>query len=121
MLIGPHDHAVLVSNRVLTAKYTARLAITPTTAAVTPVSAAVLVAAEPFHVGGAQEHEQEAGHERHPVTSTDATMPATQGSRAPGLRYAPRNATNCTTMISGPGVVSARASPRTISPGASQA
>ena len=44
-------------------------------------------------------------------------MAATHGSRSPGFRYAPRNATNCTTMISGPGVVSARPSPRTISPG----
>ena len=54
------------------------------------------------------------------TVSNEASTPATQGFRAPGSRKAPRNATNWTTMISGPGVDSARARPWTISPGASQ-
>ncbi len=37
------------------------------------------------------------------VTSSDAITAAASGSRPPGSRYAPRNATNCSTMISGPG------------------
>ena len=54
------------------------------------------------------------------VVSSAPSSPASSGSRSPGLRYAARNATNCTTMIRGPGVVSASARPRTISEADSQ-
>ena len=47
--------------------------------------------------------------------------PPTQGSSAPGSRNAARKPTNCTTRISGPGVVSARPSPSSISPAAEPA
>jgi hypothetical protein len=54
------------------------------------------------------------------VVRSAPTTAAVQGLIVPGSRYAPRNATNCTTMISGPGVVSASARPRVISPGVTQ-
>lgn len=64
---GPQRRGWVVANRVWTAKYRARLAITPTTAAVIPVRAAEgMVAAQPLHIGGAQEDEQKAGHKGHP-------------------------------------------------------
>ena len=54
------------------------------------------------------------------VTRIDASVPARNGLIAPGSRKAPMNPTNCTTWMSGPGVVSAIPSPSSISPGASQ-
>jgi hypothetical protein len=54
------------------------------------------------------------------VTSSVASTAATHGSSSPGARYALSSATTCTTMISGPGVVSADARPRTISRGPNQ-
>ncbi len=46
--------------------------------------------------------------------------PASNGGRAPGLLYAATNPTNCTTMIKGPGVVSARPKPVAMSSVVSQ-
>src|SRR6266545_4667022 len=57
------------------------------------------------------------GTKVHHVASSPPSVPASIGDSRPGSRYAPRNPTNCTTMISGPGVVSAMPSPSSISPG----
>ena len=54
------------------------------------------------------------------VVSTPPSAPASRGGRAPGARKAPMKPTNWTTMISGPGVVSAMPRPSSISPGRSQ-
>src|SRR5262249_17495147 len=53
----------------------------------------------------------------HQVASSPPRVPATIGGSEPGCRNAARKPTNCTTMISGPGVVSAMPSPSSISPG----
>ena len=50
------------------------------------------------------------------VVSTAPNVAAASGSSAPASRYAPRKPTNCVTMISGPGVVSAMPRPSSISP-----
>ena len=54
------------------------------------------------------------------VASRPPSMPAVSGDSAPGSRKAPMKPTNCSTMISGPGVVSAMPRPSSISPGWSQ-
>jgi hypothetical protein len=53
------------------------------------------------------------------VTTAAPIKPATAGSRPPGCWYAPTNPTNSVTMMSGPGVLSARPRPVTIWPGPS--
>src|SRR5215472_10003405 len=53
----------------------------------------------------------------HQVASSPPRVPATIGGSEPGCRNAARKPTNWTTMISGPGVVSAMPSPSSISPG----
>ena len=55
----------------------------------------------------------------HSVSAVAASPPALPDS-APGARKPVRKPTNCSTRISGPGVVSARPSPASISCGASQ-
>src|SRR6478735_1783387 len=110
------------SPSVCTPKKTARFAITPTTAAVTPVSAAARVrfSRNRSTYGAPRKMNRNDGTKVTQVTRSDAITAAAIGSREPGSRYAPRNATNCSTMISGPGVDSASASPCTISPAVSQ-
>jgi len=51
------------------------------------------------------------------VASKPPSVPAIIGERPPGSRYAAMKPTNCSTMISGPGVVSAMPSPSSISRG----
>ena len=48
------------------------------------------------------------------------SVPAASGASAPGWRHPARNPTNCSTMMSGPGVVSANASPSSMCPGVIQ-
>jgi hypothetical protein len=54
------------------------------------------------------------------VVNKERATPAAIGESPARWRNAPRKATNCTTMISGPGVVSASAKPSSISPGVIQ-
>jgi len=54
------------------------------------------------------------------VASSPPSVPAIIGDRPPGSRNAAMKPTNCKTMISGPGVVSAMPRPSSISPGLSQ-
>ena len=50
------------------------------------------------------------------VASRPPSVPASSGDSVPGSRKAARKPTNCSTMISGPGVVSAMPRPSSISP-----
>ena len=54
------------------------------------------------------------------VASRPPSVPASIGGNEPGSRNAAMKPTNCSTMISGPGVVSAMPRPSSISPGLSQ-
>ena len=54
------------------------------------------------------------------VASNPPNTPAVSGDSEPGSRNAAMKPTNCSTMISGPGVVSAMPSPSSISPGFTQ-
>ncbi len=54
------------------------------------------------------------------VASRPPSVPATIGESPPGSRNAAMKPTNCSTMISGPGVVSAMPRPSSISPGVTQ-
>src|SRR5215469_8015951 len=73
-----------------------------------------LVVPQPLDKRRAKADPQKAGYERAPGGEQ---VPATIGGSEPGCRNAARKPTNCTTMISGPGVVSAMPSPSSISPG----
>ena len=98
------------ANRTCSANQTARFRMTPTTAAVMAASAADQrpVAAQRLDEGRAEEDPQEAGHEGHPGREQPAERRRPAAAAAlPGSRKAPMKPTNCTTMISGPGVVSA--------------
>src|SRR5829696_1994357 len=79
----------------------------------------VVVVAEAFDVRGAEEDEEEARHERHPGYEDRREDRGDPGVKVAGVAVSADEATNWTTAINGPGVVSASASPRTISPGAS--
>ena len=94
--------------------------MTPTTAAVIADSAPRqrLVAAQRFDERRADEDPEEARRERHPGGEQAAERAGDAAVRAPpGSRNAARKPTNCSTMISGPGVVSAMPRPSSISPG----
>ena len=54
------------------------------------------------------------------VASSPPSVPAKSGESGPGCRNAAMKPTNCSTMMSGPGVVSAIPRPSSISPGLSQ-
>ena len=74
-----------------------------------------------FDKRGTQENPQKARHEGHPGGQQAADRTGEQWRAAlRGARNAPMKPTNCTTMISGPGVVSAMPRPSSISPGRSQ-
>ena len=79
-----------------------------------------LVAAQRLDEGRAEEDPEEARREGHPGREQPAERPASIGDSAPGSRKAAMKPTNCSTMISGPGVVSAMPRPSSISPGCSQ-
>jgi hypothetical protein len=66
-----------------------------------------LVAAQLFDVRRTEEDPEEARRERHPGGEQGARVAASSGESPPASRNAAMNATNWTTMISGPGVVSA--------------
>ena len=79
-----------------------------------------LIAAQRLDVGRAEKNPKEAGCERNPGCQQAAERSRQQRRKAPESRYAAMKPTNCRTMISGPGVVSAMPRPSSISPGLSQ-
>ena len=108
---------------VCSANQIARFRMTPTTAAVIPASAPLsgLLSRSRLDEGGAEADPQEAGDEGAPGRQADRrACRRAAAARSRDARYAAMNPTNCTTMISGPGVVSAMPSPSSISPGRSQ-
>jgi hypothetical protein len=110
------------SNITWTANQMARLRITPTTAAVIAASApATTRLPRSTSTNGAPTRiQRKHGANVTQVVSSPPRVPATSGESPPGSRYAARNPTNCVTMMSGPGVVSAIPRPSSISPGCSQ-
>ena len=75
------------------------------------------VASQPLDVRGAEEDEQEARRERRPHRHGRAQEPGDDRWESPGCWYAPTKPTNSSTMISGPGSISARPRPTVIWPG----
>ena len=104
------------------ANQTARLRITPTTAAVMADSAALSAwLPRSFSMKGApRKIHRKHGVKVTQVASSPPSVPASIGDSPPGSRNAAMKPTNCSTMISGPGVVSAMPRPSSISPGLSQ-
>ena len=96
--------------------------ITPTTAAVIAVRAAVstLLSRKRSMKGAPKNIQRKQGVNVTQVVSSPPNVPAMSGDSPLASRKAPMKPTNCVTMISGPGVVSAMPSPSSISPGASQ-
>ena len=96
--------------------------MTPTTAAVTAVSAApsARLSRSRSMKGAPRKIHRKQGRKVTQVVSSPPRVAASSGGRPPASRSAPMKPTNCVTMISGPGVVSAMPSPSSISPGASQ-
>ena len=90
----------------------------------TPTTAAVMAASAPdsrrlerncsMNGAPAKIHSIDGANVTH-VVSAAPMMPATIGENGAALRNAARKPTNCVTRISGPGVVSARPRPSTIS------
>src|SRR3954468_11694618 len=109
-------------NSTCRANQTARLRITPTTAAVTAPSAAAsaLLARNASAKGAPKKIQRKQGVKVTQVVSSPPSVPASTGLSELGARQAPRKPTNWVTMISGPGVVSAMPSPSSISPGCTQ-
>src|SRR5262245_8597040 len=105
------------SNSTLVANTTARLAITPTTAAVMAESApeSRTLPRSRSTDGAPRKIQRKLGTNVAHAATSAPPMPATSGGSDPGSRNAPTNATNTTTRMSGPGVVSARLSPTAIS------
>src|SRR6185437_16631951 len=91
---------------------------TPTTAAVTPESAAcnARLLRRASMQGAPRKIQRKHGANVTQVVRIEPITPAAIGDEPVWWKYAPRKATNCTTMISGPGVVSAKASPSSIWP-----
>src|SRR5215469_17976161 len=96
-------------NRLWIANQIARLRTTPTIAAVTADKAAFkLLTSRSFSANGAPKKiQRKQGTKVIQVASKPPSVPANIGGRLPGSRYAPINPTNCRTLMSGPGIVSA--------------
>ena len=105
-----------------TANQIARLRMTPTTAAVIADSAALRARLPRIRSmkGAPRKIHRKHGVKVTQVASSPPRVPARSGLNEPGSRKAAMKPTNCSTMISGPGVVSAMPRPSSISPGASQ-
>src|SRR5436309_2753916 len=95
----------------------------------TPTTAAVIADSAPFNFllpridsmnGAPRKIQKNDGVKVTQVASSPPIVPASIGGSAPESRNAAMKPTNCSTMISGPGVVSAIPSPSSISPGLSQ-
>ncbi len=100
------------------AKNTARLRITPTTAAVIPVSGAVncRFPCVDSTSGPPRRMKRKDGRNVNKVATTAPRQPASASAPGPSAAFvqAPTKPTKATTMISGPGVVSPSASPSII-------
>ena len=96
--------------------------MTPTTAAVMAVSAAVSTALSRSRSmkGAPRKIHRKQGVKVTHVVRSPPSVAANRGDRPLASRKAPMKPTNCVTMIKGPGVVSAMPRPSSISPGASQ-
>ena len=96
--------------------------MTPTTAAVIADSApaSALLPRSVSMNGAPRKIQRKHGANVTQVASRPPSVPASIGDSAPASRKAAMKPTNCSTMISGPGVVSAMPSPSSISPGVSQ-
>src|SRR5204863_2976302 len=110
------------SNSTWMPKVTARLAIAPTTAAVTVDNdaASVRFPRSRSTYGAPRKIQRKHGANVAHVVTVAPMIPATVGDSVPGCWYAPRKPTNSVTMISGPGVLSASPRPAIIWPGSSQ-
>src|SRR5712671_664655 len=120
---SPNDRTGEVSrNTVCSANQIDRLRITPTTAAVIAVSAPAspLLPRRVSMKGAPRKIQRKQGVKVTQVASSPPSVPASIGDSVPGSRKAAMKPTNCSTMISGPGVVSAMPSPSSISRGPSQ-
>src|SRR5882724_10772806 len=120
---SPNDRTGEVSrNTVCSANQIDRLRITPTTAAVIAVNAPAspLLPRSVSTNGAPRKIQRKQGVNVTQVASKPPSVPAIMGASGPGSRYAAMKPTNCSTMISGPGVVSAIPRPSSISPGLSQ-
>ena len=104
------------------ANQSARLSTTPTTAAVMAERAPfkALLPRSTSMNGAPRKIQRKQGVKVTQVASRPPSVPASIGESEPGSRYAAMKPTNCSTMISGPGVVSAIPRPSSISPGLSQ-
>src|SRR5215204_5989652 len=100
----------------------ARLRMTPTTAAVIADNAALsaLFPRSCSTKGAPRKIHRKHGVNVTQVASRPPRVPAASGESPPGSRNAAMKPTNWSTMISGPGVVSAIPRPSSISPGCSQ-
>ncbi len=105
----------LAGQKVAVAKTTPSFSITPTTAAVMPVSAACSLglAVRRSMYGAPAKTRKKLGRNMPKVVKSPPRTPAVRGVSAPGLFQAVMKPVNCVTMISGPGVVSARPRPST--------
>jgi hypothetical protein len=119
---GPQRNGRTSAKMVWTANQMARLRMTPTTAAVIAERAplrALLPRICSMKGAPRKIHRKQGAKVTH-VASSPPSVPATSGLKAPGSRNAAMKPTNCSTMMSGPGVVSAMPRPSSISPGPSQ-
>jgi hypothetical protein len=114
---GPVRASVTSAKRTCSTNQTVRLRITPTTAAVMAESAPDRrLLARSCSTNGAPAKIRSIGGTKvtHVVSAEPSTAAAT-GENGAGSRHAPRKPTNCVTLMSGPGSVSARPRPSTIS------
>src|SRR5262245_50514431 len=104
------------------ANQTARFNTTPTTAAVMAESAPLiaLLSLSTSTNGAPRNIQRKQGVKVTQVANKPPRVPASIGDKVPGSRNAAMKPTNWSTMMSGPGVVSAIPSPSSISPGLSQ-
>ena len=120
---SPNDRTgVVCRNSVCSANQIDRLRITPTTAAVIAVSAPAspLLPRRVSMKGAPRKIQRKQGVKVTQVASKPPSVPASIGDSVPGSRKAAMKPTNCSTMISGPGVVSAMPRPSSISRGCTQ-
>ena len=114
---GPARISTTDANSTCSANQTVRLRITPTTAAVTAASApdSRWLARSCSTNGAPAKISSIGGTKVTQVVSAEPSTALVTGENGSGLRQAPRKPTNCVTLISGPGSVSAKPSPSTIS------
>ncbi len=110
------------ANNACSANHSARLAMTPTTAAVIAASAplSALFCRSDSTYGAPRKIQRKQGTNVTHTVMQAVKIAASIGRSIPGVWYAAKKPTNCTTMMSGPGVLSASPSPSSICDGESQ-